>query len=255
MRRFQPFSAVVEALKESDILEVVDDDTAVRRKVPLANADSLHEVQKVFEDAAMARSVYVKGFGPEGPSTQFDIEAWFSNFGPTNQVRLRRTQDKSFKGSVFVEFDSEETAKKFLATDPAPKYNGRELIFKSKKQYCDEKVEDIKAGKVKPNESHKRDDRDWRDRKEQDRKRGFPPVGGRGRKGFGSKGGRDRDDHKRRRRDEDGEDGEDERDNKKRSRDEEDGAEEPVSKKAAVESEAADKPTASPVEDNTETEA
>lgn len=35
MRRFQPFSAVVEALKSSEVLELTDNDTGVRRKNPL----------------------------------------------------------------------------------------------------------------------------------------------------------------------------------------------------------------------------
>jgi lupus La protein len=197
MRRFQPFSAVVDALKDSATLELTDNDTCVRRKVPLPETitdapDAT--VVKVFEDEAMQRSVYAKGFGPEEPSTQFDIEAFFTPYGPLNAVRLRRTQDKTFKGSVFVEFDSEETQKKFLALDPKPKWKGTtELLIKSKKEYCDDKVKDIEAGKIKAKDSREprfnkrgrgghrgrgrddrgRDDRDWRDRRADDQKKGF----------------------------------------------------------------------------------
>jgi len=177
MRHFQPYSAVVAALKESTVLEVVDDDS-VKRKVPLDdtfNESSIEEVQKVYETAAMARSVYVKGFGDETPSTQFDIEAFFTPYGPTNAIRLRRTTNKLFKGSVFVEFDSEETQKAFLALDPKPKWKGADLIIKSKKQYCDEKVDDIQAGKIRRNSptSRRGDDRDWRVRRDEDKKGGF----------------------------------------------------------------------------------
>ena len=177
MRHFQPFSAVVAALKESTILDVVDNDS-VKRKVPLDNTfndKSIDEVQKVYENAAMARSVYVKGFGEETPSTQFDIEAFFTPYGPTNAIRLRRTVNKIFKGSVFVEFDSEETQKAFLALDPMPKWKGTDLMIKSKKQYCDEKVEDIQAGKIRRSspDSRRGDDRDWRLRRDEDRKGGF----------------------------------------------------------------------------------
>ncbi|KAL1969353.1 hypothetical protein VTN77DRAFT_9546 [Rasamsonia byssochlamydoides] len=190
MRRFQPFSAIVEALKSSETLELTDNDTKVRRKVPLpesVNENPDPSVVKVFEDKAMSRSIYAKGFGPEEPSTQFDIEAFFAPYGPTNAVRLRRTHDKIFKGSVFVEFDSEETQKKFLALDPKPKWKGQELIIKSKKEYCDEKVKEIEAGRIKPSASRSfrgrgrgdrhKDDRDWRERRAEDQKKGFQKGG------------------------------------------------------------------------------
>lgn len=205
MRHFQPFSAVVAALKDSTILDVVENDTCIQRKEPLPEDTKdkpVHEVQKVFEDAAMARSIYVKGFGEEKPSTQFDIEAFFAPYGPTNSVRLRRDDTRSFKGSVFVEFDSEATQKAFLALDPQPKWKGQDLQIKSKKQYCDEKVEDITAGRIKPNttgrEKHDkhnrrdRDDRDWNTRRDEDRKNGFRNDRRGGHKGFGSSGQRGR---------------------------------------------------------------
>ena len=193
MRRFQPFSAVVEALKESTTLELTDNDTCVRRKEPLpkdltAAPDS--NAVKVFEDKAMHRSIYAKGFGKEEPSTQFDIEAFFTPYGPLNAVRLRRTHDKIFKGSVFVEFDSEETQKKFLALETKPKWKGEtELLIKSKMDYCEEKVKEIEAGRVKAgtwrgrggNRGRGRGGKgngDWRERRSQDQKGGFRGRGG-----------------------------------------------------------------------------
>src|SRR6266487_1110361 len=158
MRRFRPFSAIVTALKESKTLELTNDDTCVRRKIPLPETVTEapdEDTVKVFEDKAMHRSIYAKGFGREEPSTQFDIEAFFTPFGPTNAIRLRRTPDKIFKGSVFVEFDTEETQKAFLALDPKPKWKGTtELLIKSKKDYCEEKVKEIEAGRLKPKERY-----------------------------------------------------------------------------------------------------
>lgn len=185
MRHFQPFSTVVEALKESATLQVVNEDQ-VQRKVALPEVlkdKSMKEVKHVFLDQAMKRSVYVKGFGEEKPSTQFDVEAFFAEYGTTNSVRLRRRMDKLFKGSVFVEFDSEETQQKFLALDPPPKWNGEDLMIKSKKQYCDDKVEDIKAGRIAPRDPpwHSRD---WKTRREEDQRNGHQKGGGE--KGFGS---------------------------------------------------------------------
>ncbi|KAL9000404.1 MAG: hypothetical protein Q9169_000921 [Polycauliona sp. 2 TL-2023] len=169
MRHFQPFSAVVEALKDSATLNVVGDDQ-IQRKTALPEGlkdKPMDEIQKVFADEAMKRSVYAKGFGEEQPSTQFDIEAFFADLGPTNSVRLRRTFTKLFKGSVFVEFDSEETQKKFLSLEPPPNWKGQELLIKSKKQYCDDKVEEIKAGRVKAGGG----DGDWKTRRDEDQRK------------------------------------------------------------------------------------
>ena len=237
MQHFQPREAVVEALKESTVLNVVDDDTAVQRKVPLPEGltgKSMDEVQKVHEDRSMAKSVYVKGFGEEESTTQFDIEAWFANFGLTNSVRLRRDPNKGFKGSVFVEFDTEETQHKFLSLEPLPKWKGKELEIKSKKQYCDAKVEDINKGRIRKNSPNLRyedrrekrarrgsptydnkrhdyvegeDTRDWRQRRNEEasngyrenKHKGYGSSGRRDRGGYrGGKGGRDRHDEKER---------------------------------------------------------
>ena len=205
MRHFQPYSAVVDALKQSTFLEVLNDEhdeLCVKRKIPLAEEfkdKPKHEIEKVFESQAMVRSVYIKGFGQEEPSTQFDIEAFFAKFGATKSVRLRRTSEKFFKGSVFVEFDSEDTAQSFLKLEPEPKWKGKHLLIKSKKQYCDDKVEDIKAGRIKPHggehqqkgthegsrskkddrggNRNNKDDRDWRTRRDEDRRNGFKDKG------------------------------------------------------------------------------
>ena len=157
MRRFQPYSAVVAALRDSTLLEVVEGEL-IRRREPLAEIEgkSAEESVKIYEDKAQPRSVYVKGFGEEGPSTQFDIEAFFAPYGPTNAIRLRRTfPDKIFKGSVFVEFENEEMQQAFLTLDPKPKFKGKELMILSKKAYCDTKANDIKSGKIKANEGRR----------------------------------------------------------------------------------------------------
>ncbi len=167
MQHFQPRDAVVKALKESSVLEVVDDDTAVRRKTPLPEnltGKSMDEVQKVHEDRSMAKSIYAKGFGEEDSTTQFDMEAWFANYGLTNSVRLRRDGNKCFKGSVFVEFDTEETQQEFLDLNPPAKWKGKDLEIKSKKEYCDAKVDEINKGRIRRNspDPHYEDKRDKR---------------------------------------------------------------------------------------------
>lgn len=208
MRHFQPLEAVIEALRESTFVELTDNDTRVRRKELPADWDDPNKIT-VFEDAAMPRSVYVKGFGEEVPSTQFDIEAFFAEYGPTKAVRLRRTNDKLFKGSVFVEFETEELQKAFLELDPKPKFKGNDLQIMSKKEYCEKKADDIKEGKIQPNQRYDQgrrndrsgrdsrrkreaeDNRDWRTRRDEDRKRGFGDEKRRGdRDSRGGRGGR-----------------------------------------------------------------
>lgn len=219
MRVFQPYSAVVAALRESDFLDVEgeEDTETVKRKVPYKSA------QGAKRDSEAA-SVYVKGFGDETPTTQFDLESFFADFGTVKAVKLRRTDVGLFKGSVFVTFSDVETAKKFLELDPAPKWKEGDLKIMSKHDYCEEKAVLIREGKLQPNSSgpkfyegtegktrgrgaHRggpRDNNDWKSRRDNDQKNGFRGgrggAGGRGRgsgrgrgdRGRGARGGRGR---------------------------------------------------------------
>lgn len=218
MRRFQPLSAVIAALEESELLEVVNGDE-VKRKKPLPEdiGTKFDEVDlTVIEDEAMARSIYAKGFGMETATTQYDIENFFEPYGPVRAVRLRRNDQKWFKGSVFVEFEDEETMKAFMDLNPKPTWNDNELLIKTKKDYCEGKVEDIKAGRVRRNDRfqhrgrYERNDRyKNNDRRHGDRRdRDYRPYRGKDRKGrhdepsrYRDGGERDEDDWKGRRED------------------------------------------------------
>ena len=208
MQRFQPFEAIVEALRDSEEVELAEDDTAVRRQHPLPD-----DYFKAIATRSDPRTVYVKGFGEETANTQFDIEAFFDPYGPTKAVRLRRNDEKSFKGSAFVEFETEELAEAFLALDPKPKYKDMELQIMGKKDYQEKKSDDLKAGRITSNHQGRRggrggdrdrrgswehdrhhrdrdDDRDWRTRRDEDQKRGFRDEGRRGDRDRGGRGGR-----------------------------------------------------------------
>lgn len=65
-------------------------------------------------------------------------------------MRLRREQDGKFKGSVFVEFNDVDTAQQFLNMENKPKFNDKELLLMTKKEYVDGKNQDILEGKVIP---------------------------------------------------------------------------------------------------------
>jgi len=135
MQRFQPFEDVVKALKSSkELLEVSEDGENVRR------ATSIEKPGPQESKSRFARTVYAKGFGEEKPTSQFDIEEFFSKHGPLNQVRLRRTDDGQFKESVFAEFSNLEDAKKFIEQEK-PKFGDNELVVMSKQAYVEMKSE------------------------------------------------------------------------------------------------------------------
>ncbi|RDA95237.1 hypothetical protein CP533_1914 [Ophiocordyceps camponoti-saundersi (nom. inval.)] len=211
MRTFQPYSAVVAALRESSFLEVAGDEgqETVKRRVaykPMAEARAKAE----------AATVYVKGFGDENPDTQFDLESFFAKYGEIKGLKLRRTNEGLFKGSVFVTFPDEEAAKKFIKMDPAPTYKGHDLKIMLKRDYCEEKSELIRQGKLEPNGNPRKrffegmngtrrgfrnrrdgghhDASDWKKRREEDQKNGFQDRrdGGRGRGARGRDRGRGR---------------------------------------------------------------
>ncbi|KAL2267615.1 hypothetical protein VTJ83DRAFT_4892 [Remersonia thermophila] len=172
MRQFQPYSAVVAALRESSFLVVEGEEgqeTVKRRRAYVSST----EAQK----ARLAASVYAKGFGEEEPSTQFDIEAFFAKYGHIKHVKLRRTNEELFKGSVFVEFESAEEADAFVKLDPKPTWKGNELLIMKKKDYLDEKNRQIKEGLIEPNTNRKKT---FFEGKERGASRG-------GRGGFGAK--------------------------------------------------------------------
>ena len=261
MRRFQPLSAVIQALKESDFLEVTENDE-VKRKVPLdSSLGNQDDNLKIIEDQAMPRTIYAKGFGTESADTQFAIEAFFAPYGPTRAIRLRRHADRTFKGSVFVEFETEDAAKQFLELEPKPKFQQTALDIKSKKAYCEQKVADIKSGKIKPKDAKNYRDfsqrngrsrgdryqnRNGRDNKRNDNRRSDQKRDTRGhdyRKGEDDRDWRtrrDEDNEKEHKKEEEGKvqekvQGSQSPSSKKRGRDEEDVADDAVSKKTKVE--------------------
>jgi lupus La protein len=152
MRHFQPFSAVVSALKESETLNVVGEkEDHIQRKTAFVPP----ELDDEYNDPSMFKSIYAKGFGDEEPTTQMDIEKFFAPYGPVNMVRMRRKLPKrDFKGSVFVEFESKELQEKFLALEDKPEYEGKKLQIMSKEEYCKDKLDAIKSGRLQPERAH-----------------------------------------------------------------------------------------------------
>uniref|UniRef100_A0A2K6AAJ1 HTH La-type RNA-binding domain-containing protein n=1 Tax=Mandrillus leucophaeus TaxID=9568 RepID=A0A2K6AAJ1_MANLE len=81
------------------------------------------------------RSVYIKGFQTD--ATLDDIKEWLENKGQVLNIQMRRTLHKTFKGSIFVVFDSIESTKKFVE-GPGQKYKDTGLLILFKDKYFQE---------------------------------------------------------------------------------------------------------------------
>jgi lupus La protein len=204
MRRFKPYSAVVAALRESKDLEVVDDgeyskagSEAVKRKEPISvpakdgddknppTTEELFYRLKHNSSNNMDTSAYVKGFGNEEDAGQIALEKFFRPYGAV-MIRKRREDDGAWKGSVFVEFDSEDSRKQFLELDPTPKYNGNELTVMGKKEYIEMKC---KEKGIKPDWELTEQEKYEQRKKMRGSNGNFSRGGGRGGRGQ-SRGGR-----------------------------------------------------------------
>lgn len=98
-------------LSTSKVVEVNDSKTRLKRVQPVPTSYN-----------SKARTVYAKGF-PEG-STLDSLSPAFAQFGTVKRLALRRYQGK-FKGSVFVEFATEDEAKKCV--DGLKEFDGKPL--------------------------------------------------------------------------------------------------------------------------------
>eukprot|EP01112_Ceratiomyxa_fruticulosa_P004327 TRINITY_DN1481_c0_g1_i1.p1 TRINITY_DN1481_c0_g1~~TRINITY_DN1481_c0_g1_i1.p1 ORF type:complete len:391 (-),score=123.99 TRINITY_DN1481_c0_g1_i1:257-1429(-) len=95
----------LEALASSTIVELSADKSGVRRALPVAE-----------DDTAIPRTIYVKGW-PKTTTIE-DVEKFFAPHGTVLSVRLRRLENKDFKGSLFVEFATEDEALSVLNKKP-----------------------------------------------------------------------------------------------------------------------------------------
>eukprot|EP00873_Tetraselmis_striata_P024318 jgi/Tetstr1/444582/TSEL_032433.t1 len=144
------------ALKASSTaLTVSEDGTKVKRNTLLADA-------KEAIQAADARSLYVGPF--PYTATLEQITEFFEQHGPVNCVRLRRhMESKDFRGSAFVEFDSEETAAKVGALELV--YDGAPLRMTPKTEFVEQKIAEREA---RTNSAHHKGEEDVAEEKEGD---------------------------------------------------------------------------------------
>uniref|UniRef100_UPI00398EB093 lupus La protein isoform X2 n=1 Tax=Pristiophorus japonicus TaxID=55135 RepID=UPI00398EB093 len=145
------FTVIVEGLKKSKsgLLEISKDKTKIRRSPskPLPEFDE-------YKNSVKARSVYVKGFPTS--ATLDEIKDWFDENGHVENIQMRRTLQRQFKGSVFVVFDNLDSATKFVET-PGLKYKDTDMIVLFKDAYFVKKAEEKKQHKATKSKNYEKE--------------------------------------------------------------------------------------------------
>jgi len=132
-------AAAIEAAPKDAGVELSTTKDSVRRTggaplpiVNIATADGLPSEQD-------RRTVQILGFPPSDANVTIEaIAELCSPFGQTGFVRLLRKPSGPFAGSAEVEFQSEESAKKAIAAEPPPTWEGAGLTIKGLMTYRSE---------------------------------------------------------------------------------------------------------------------
>ncbi|RXM29052.1 Lupus La protein-like B [Acipenser ruthenus] len=150
------FKVILEALSKSKtgLLEISEDKTKIRR----SPSKPLPEINDQYKDEIKNRSVYVKGFPTD--ITLDELKEWFNDKGNVENIQMRRTLQRQFKGSVFVVFDTDDSAKKFVEQKDV-KYKDSEMIVLLKEDYFKKKNEDRKhhRAEVKAKAKHEKEEK------------------------------------------------------------------------------------------------
>jgi lupus La protein len=127
---------IQEAVKDSPIVELSGDGTDIKRKLPVQDVQDL-----------LTRSIYVKGFPKDTPLEQ--LEDFFGAHPGLLAIRMRRfREEKSFKGSVFVEFASIEHAMEAIEKLKSTKFAECPLIVMPKADYLESKTQEFNSKKT-----------------------------------------------------------------------------------------------------------
>ncbi|KAJ8416838.1 hypothetical protein AAFF_G00327160 [Aldrovandia affinis] len=134
------FNIIIDSLKKSKtgLLEISEDKTKIRRSLD----KPLPEVNDEYKDALKHKSAYIKGFPTE--TTLDEIQEWLNGKGKIESIQMRRNLQKSFKGSIFLVLDSEESAKQFVARPDLKSFKDNEMIVLLKDAYVTKKIEERK---------------------------------------------------------------------------------------------------------------
>jgi lupus La protein len=131
-------AVIADALKASEIVELNEDKTMIKRRNPLPE-----------DDTSLPRSIYSKGW-PQGTTIE-KVAEFYAPYGKVLSVHLRRVKTtKDFKGSLTVEFSTEDEAKAALAA--APQMEGHTITHQTKESWAQEKRDAFQAKKQKKKE-------------------------------------------------------------------------------------------------------
>lgn len=142
--------AISNSLLSSSLIEIDEQATSLRRKVPLPSSSR--------DD--LKATLYVKGF-PRSENTCLEsLTSFFQTFSDSQfAIRMRRLQDekKTFKGSLYVEFPTESEVDKILSMSPTPSFidsegNGHSLIFMKKIDHIMKKTYKTSPSTIGPKE-------------------------------------------------------------------------------------------------------
>ncbi|XP_015244170.1 PREDICTED: lupus La protein [Cyprinodon variegatus] len=137
-------SVVVSALQKSKtgLLEISEDKTKIRRSPD----KPLPELNDEYKDAVKHRSVYIKGFPLE--TTLDEVQEWLNGKGSIENIQMRKNVHRQFKGSVFICFETEESAKQFLERSDVKTFKDNEMLVLSREAYHAKKAEERKNFKA-----------------------------------------------------------------------------------------------------------
>ncbi|KAI6182213.1 hypothetical protein M3Y97_00356000 [Aphelenchoides bicaudatus] len=135
----QDVSQIAEALESSELIELSDDKTKIRRSPEAPLPDNTLEYWQEIKK----RTAYVKGFDPD---TKLDeIQAFLAPHGDVKNIVMRRfPKEKTFKGSVFATFVDRATAEKFVKDEASSTYNDRALTKLLQDEYWAAKLAETK---------------------------------------------------------------------------------------------------------------
>ncbi|KAB7503593.1 La-like protein [Armadillidium nasatum] len=143
------FQAIMDALKNSELMEVDEEKKKIRRSpdnpLPYFGEDLKAETLK--------RTIYCKGLPKDGSVNLDKLLEHFKPYGPFETIHMRQYFDKAvkkhgFKGSILIVFPAVEKAQEFMKIDDV-QYEKKPLLRKWHQDYLEEKTEEIKERKAR----------------------------------------------------------------------------------------------------------
>ena len=148
---------IAKALETSELLEVVDGNAVKRRDfgipadIDLGTEDGMNAYREAKVAELDKRFVFVSPFARDTSIEQ--VQEYFASVGkPAQSIRLRRhAVSKDFRGSIFVEFATEEEARAMAARTDL-EFQGATLSLQLKSDYLAEKRKEAEERKAKQRE-------------------------------------------------------------------------------------------------------